>query len=103
MEFAKVNVEVRTAAKKGARARFAAQGHGPGVLYGRKREPLAVTFNEKELLTLAGQGEAPQHRAHADRRATAGKSRRGDGDGARRADQPAQPRAWCTSTSCAST
>ena len=66
MEFAKVNVDVRSAAKKGAARRVRSGGAVPGVLYGRKREPLAVTFNEKELLTLARQGEAPQHRAHAD-------------------------------------
>jgi large subunit ribosomal protein L25 len=51
MEFAKVNVDVRSAAKKGAARRVRSGGAVPGVLYGRKREPLAVTFNEKELLT----------------------------------------------------
>ena len=51
MEFAKVNVEVRSAAKKGAARRVRSGGQVPGVLYGRKREPLAVTFNEKELIS----------------------------------------------------
>jgi large subunit ribosomal protein L25 len=51
MEFAKVNVDVRSAAKKGAARRVRSGGAVPGVLYGRKREPLAVTFNEKELLS----------------------------------------------------
>jgi len=50
MEFAKVNVDVRSAAKKGAARRVRSGGQVPGVLYGRKREPIAVTFNEKELL-----------------------------------------------------
>jgi len=51
MEFAKVNVEVRSAAKKGAARRVRSGGQVPGVLYGRQREPLAVTFNEKELIS----------------------------------------------------
>ena len=59
MEFAKVNVDVRAAAKKGGARKVRSAGQVPGVLYGRKREPIAVTFNEKELMTLARQGEAP--------------------------------------------
>jgi large subunit ribosomal protein L25 len=51
MEFAKVNVDVRTAAKKGAARRVRSGGSVPGVLYGQKREPVPVTFNEKELLS----------------------------------------------------
>jgi large subunit ribosomal protein L25 len=51
MEFAKVNVDVRSASKKGGARKVRSGGAVPGVLYGRKREPLAVTFNEKELLT----------------------------------------------------
>ena len=51
MELSKVNVDVRSAAKKGAARRVRSGGSVPGVLYGRKREPIAVTFNEKELLT----------------------------------------------------
>jgi len=51
MEFAKVNVEVRSGAKKGAARKVRSGGAVPGVLYGQKREPIAVTFNEKELLT----------------------------------------------------
>jgi large subunit ribosomal protein L25 len=50
MEFSKVNVDVRSAAKKGAARKVRGTGQVPGVLYGRKREPIAVTFNEKELL-----------------------------------------------------
>src|SRR5262245_45585766 len=50
MELAKVKVDVRSAAKKGAARRVRTGGSVPGVLYGRKREPIAVTFNEKELL-----------------------------------------------------
>jgi large subunit ribosomal protein L25 len=51
MEFSKVNVDVRAAAKKGAARRVRSAGAVPGVLYGRQREPIAVTFNEKELMT----------------------------------------------------
>ena len=51
MEFAKVNVDVRAAAKKGGARKVRSAGQVPGVLYGRKREPIAVTFNEKELVT----------------------------------------------------
>jgi large subunit ribosomal protein L25 len=51
MDFAKVNVEVRTAAKKGGARKVRSKGQIPGVLYGRKGEPLPVSFNEKELMT----------------------------------------------------
>ena len=51
MEFAKVNVDVRSAAKKGGARKVRSGGAVPGVLYGRNREPLAVSFNEKELVT----------------------------------------------------
>ena len=50
MEFAKVNVDVRSAVSKGHARRVRQSGQVPGVLYGRKREPIAVTFNEKELI-----------------------------------------------------
>ena len=50
MEFAKVNVDVRSAASKGHARRVRQSGQVPGVLYGGKREPIAVTFNEKELI-----------------------------------------------------
>jgi large subunit ribosomal protein L25 len=51
MDFAKVNVEVRTGLGKGGSRKVRAAGKVPGVVYGRKVEPIAVTFNEKELLT----------------------------------------------------
>ena len=51
MDFAKVNVEVRTATKKGGARKVRSKGSIPGVLYGRKGEPLPVSFNEKELMT----------------------------------------------------
>jgi len=51
MDFAKVNVEVRTATKKGGARKVRSKGNIPGVLYGRKGEPLPVSFNEKELMT----------------------------------------------------
>ena len=51
MDFAKVNVEVRTGTGKGGSRKVRAAGKVPGVVYGRKQEPVAVTFDEKELLT----------------------------------------------------
>ncbi len=51
MEFTKVNVEVRGGTGKGGSRKVRAAGKVPGVVYGRKRDPIAVTFNEKELLT----------------------------------------------------
>jgi large subunit ribosomal protein L25 len=51
MDFAKVNVEVRTGKGKGGARKVRAAGKVPGVLYGLKQEPLTVTFDEKELLT----------------------------------------------------
>jgi large subunit ribosomal protein L25 len=51
MDFAKVNVEVRTAMGKGGSRKVRAAGKVPGVVYGRKVEPVAVTFDEKELLS----------------------------------------------------
>jgi large subunit ribosomal protein L25 len=50
MEFAKVSVEVRTQIGKGGSHKVRAAGKVPGVLYGRKAEPVAVTFDEKALL-----------------------------------------------------
>lgn len=51
MDFAKVNVEVRSGTGKGGSRKVRAAGKVPGVVYGRKQEPVAVTFDEKELLT----------------------------------------------------
>ncbi|HXJ22980.1 MAG TPA: 50S ribosomal protein L25 [Polyangia bacterium] len=51
MDFAKVNVEVRTGIGKGGSRKVRASGKVPGVVYGRKQEPVAVSFDEKELLT----------------------------------------------------
>jgi large subunit ribosomal protein L25 len=51
MDFAKVNVEIRTGMGKGGSRKIRAAGKVPGVVYGRKAEPVAVTFDEKELLT----------------------------------------------------
>jgi large subunit ribosomal protein L25 len=50
MDFAKVNVEVRSNTGKGGSRKVRASGKVPGVVYGRKAEPITVTFNEKELL-----------------------------------------------------
>ncbi len=51
MDFAKVNVEVRAGVGKGGSRKVRAAGKVPGVVYGRKQDPVAVTFDEKELLT----------------------------------------------------
>src|SRR6516164_8494337 len=51
MEFAKVNVEVRPTNGKGGAHKVRAAGKVPGVLYGQKVAPVAVTFDEKSLLT----------------------------------------------------
>ncbi len=51
MEFAKVNVEVRGGTGKGGARKVRAAGKVPGVVYGRKIEPVTVTFDEKELLS----------------------------------------------------
>ena len=51
MDFAKVNVEVRSGIGKGGSRKVRAAGKVPGVVYGRKVEPVTVTFDEKELLT----------------------------------------------------
>jgi len=50
MEFAKVSVEVRGDTGKGGAHKVRAGGKVPGVLYGRKAEPLSVAFDEKSLL-----------------------------------------------------
>ena len=50
MDFAKVSVEVRTNAGKGAARRVRAAGRIPGVLYGRHVAPISVTFDGRLLL-----------------------------------------------------
>jgi large subunit ribosomal protein L25 len=50
MEFAKVNVEVRSQVGKGGSHKVRAAGKVPGVLYGQKSAPVAVSFDEKSLL-----------------------------------------------------
>jgi large subunit ribosomal protein L25 len=51
MDFTKVNVEVRGGVGKGGSRKVRAAGKVPGVVYGRQLAPVAVTFDEKELLT----------------------------------------------------
>jgi large subunit ribosomal protein L25 len=51
MEFAKVSVEVRTQVGKSGSNKVRQGGKVPGVLYGREAAPVAVTFEEKALLT----------------------------------------------------
>jgi large subunit ribosomal protein L25 len=50
MEFAKVNVEVRSQVGKGGSHKVRAAGKVPGVLYGQKSAPVAVSLDEKALL-----------------------------------------------------
>ena len=50
MDFSKVSVEVRKQSGKGGARKVRAGGKVPGVLYGQKSEPVAVSFNEKNLL-----------------------------------------------------
>ena len=50
MDFSKVSVEVRKQSGKGGARKVRAAGKVPGVLYGNKGEPIAVTFDEKTLL-----------------------------------------------------
>jgi large subunit ribosomal protein L25 len=50
MDFAKVSVEVRDRTGKGGARKVRADGKVPGVLYGRKSEPVSVAFDEKALL-----------------------------------------------------
>ena len=50
MDFAKVNVELRGGTGKGGSRKVRAGGKVPGVVYGRKAEPVSITFDEKELL-----------------------------------------------------
>jgi large subunit ribosomal protein L25 len=50
MDFAKVTVEVRSRTGKGGAHKVRAEGKVPGVLYGRKSDPIVVTCVEKELL-----------------------------------------------------
>ncbi|MBC8132499.1 MAG: 50S ribosomal protein L25 [Deltaproteobacteria bacterium] len=50
MDFAKVSVEVRESSGKGGAHRVRAAGKIPGVLYGRKTAPVAVSFDGRLLL-----------------------------------------------------
>jgi large subunit ribosomal protein L25 len=50
MDFSKVSVDVRKQSGKGGARKVRASGKVPGVLYGRKSEPVAVSFDEKTLL-----------------------------------------------------
>ncbi|HVR61197.1 MAG TPA: 50S ribosomal protein L25 [Polyangia bacterium] len=50
MDFAKVNVELRSQSGKGGSRKVRAGGKVPGVLYGHKAAPLSVSFDEKALV-----------------------------------------------------
>ncbi len=75
MDFSKVSVDVREQSGKGGARKVRASGKVPGVLYGNKGEPVAVTIDEKSLLqsldkerrrntvfslTVAGEGKNEQ-------------------------------------------
>ncbi len=72
-----------------ARARCAPPARFPASSTASRSSPIAVTFNEKELLHVARQGEAAQHRSRALHRRRRRQVREGDGHGARRADRSA--------------
>ena len=50
MEFSKVSISVRQKTRKGGAHKVRAGGLVPGVLYGHKEEPVAVSFDENTLL-----------------------------------------------------
>ncbi len=50
MDFSKVSVDVRQSRGKGGAHRLRAAGKVPGVLYGRKAEPVSVSFDGRLLL-----------------------------------------------------
>jgi len=75
MDFAKLNIEVRTQTGKGGANKVRVAGKVPGILYGGTAEPTPVTFDSSELLkaldpekkrntifdlTLAGAGKSEQ-------------------------------------------
>jgi large subunit ribosomal protein L25 len=49
MDFAKVSVELRTESGKGSARRARAAGKAPGILYGRKEAPIALTVDPRML------------------------------------------------------
>jgi large subunit ribosomal protein L25 len=50
MDFAKISIEVRQSSGKGGAHRVRAAGKVPGILYGRKVAPVAVSFDARLLL-----------------------------------------------------
>jgi large subunit ribosomal protein L25 len=50
MDFSKVSVEVRKQSGKGGARKVRASGKVPGVLYGHKSDPVAVSLDERALL-----------------------------------------------------
>src|SRR5947208_841459 len=50
MAFPKVSIEIRSGAGTGGARKVRGAGKVPGVVYGRKSEPLSVSFDEKALL-----------------------------------------------------
>jgi len=50
MDFAQVDVEVRTQSGKSGAHKVRAAGKVPGVLYGHKQPPMMISFDERELL-----------------------------------------------------
>jgi len=50
MDFAQVDVEVRTQSGKSGAHKVRAAGKVPGVLYGHKQPPVLIAFDERQLL-----------------------------------------------------
>ena len=100
MEFAKVNVDVRAARREGRRAQGPQpRARSPACSTAASASRSPSTFDEKELLSSLDK----EKRRNTVLKLTVrdgGQVRRGDGDGARRADQPAVAASSCTSTSC---
>ncbi|WP_298270296.1 50S ribosomal protein L25 [Geobacter sp.] len=57
MEQKTIGIEVREKSGKGVARKLRAQGRVPGVVYGKGMEPVAVSLDEKEMMTaIAGEG-----------------------------------------------
>ena len=88
MEFSKVNVEVRKQSGKGGARKVRAAGKVPGVLYGDKGEPIAVTFDGRRFCTSLDK-ERRRNTVFTLTVAGDGKNEQVDRDDPRRADRSA--------------
>ena len=64
MDFSKVSVDVRKQSGIGGARKVRASGKVPGVLYGNKGEPVAVTIDEKSLSIVDKERAATPSLAH---------------------------------------